>query len=200
MRITEAERRALFGSPGSPAHRVLVTTPWGIDVWCHRLVATRFLRACRLAASASTWRPRRIDSYANRPIRGSTVTSLHAWALAWDFFSATRPDDVWGPTFAPPESFARSFEVNGFEWGGRWRTRRDYPHIEWSGPPPTTAARRATVIMVKPTDEQTVYLLFGRGDYVPIEDPTDRDVLAAAGIPLIEISAATWSVWKSNWR
>lgn len=135
--------------PCAPTEHVLYETPWGITVTVNKAVRGAFGRACRLAyyrnrvrklLGKDTWRPKRIDSYNCRTIRGSSTYSRHAYAAAWDFFSSppgvTPPGGVWEPTDSVPEWFARSFEFFGFTWGGRWATRPDTPHIEWS---PNTA-------------------------------------------------------------
>jgi hypothetical protein len=202
MRLSTEQRRQFFGRECDPKTLVTVVTPWNIAVKVHRLVERRFQAACKLAASASQWRPARIDSYNCRSIRGSTTPSLHSWGLAWDFFDAVYPKSVWGPENAPHPSFTAAFERLGFSWGGRWEGRRDYPHIEWSGPPPVDdrqpyhPSRRPRMILVQPEGQSGVYLVFGRGDYVPIEDPVDRDRIMAAGVPLVELRASTWQEWS----
>lgn len=124
-----------------------VETPWKrsdtdapISVWVHKAVAARFLSACKLADERSPWKPKRIDSFNDRNIRGSMVRSQHAFALAWDFFDKPfgQQVDVWGERNAPDEAFCRAFEVFGFTCGRRWKVRKDFPHIEWSGPLPTS--------------------------------------------------------------
>lgn len=109
-----------------------------LSVYVHDAVASRFTAACADAVTSSTWRPQRIDSYANRPIRGSLTTSQHAYGLAFDFFDLPWPKrvDVWGAANAPDEAFRQAFERHGFRCGARWRVRKDYPHIEWAGPLP----------------------------------------------------------------
>lgn len=138
-RISDTQRRKVFGLPCSPRVHVVVETPWGIRVRCHRLVADRFLYACRLAVSASEWRPKRIDSYACRAVRGTNTTSLHAYALAWDFFDRPLPEavDVWGATNAPDPPFRDAFTKAGFVAGATFTSRKDYPHIEWAAGVPT---------------------------------------------------------------
>jgi hypothetical protein len=142
--LSVMQRSSFFGKPGA-VDRVTVTTPWGIKVVCHRAVAALFLEACEEAARTCKWRPRRIDGYNHRPIRGSAAPSLHGYALAWDFFATPPnvepPGGVWTPHNALPSDFALCFTRRGFTWGAFWR-RKDVPHIEWAGPPP--AARAST--------------------------------------------------------
>ena len=118
---------------------VRIRTPWGLNVVCHQLIAKRFAAACEEANRVSTWKPRRIDSYASRPIRGSSTLSLHARAMAFDFFNRPLPQpvDVWGPTNAPDKPFRDAFKRHGFALGAEYRNRKDYPHIEWADVPPS---------------------------------------------------------------
>jgi len=120
--------------PCRPSERTTYTTPWGISVQVNKELLPRFREACERASRNSRWKPRRIDSYNCRAIRGSTRYSRHAYAAAWDFFDRPwgQPVDVWGSANAPPADFARCFEALGFTWGARWTSRKDYPHIEWS--------------------------------------------------------------------
>lgn len=138
-RISDSERRRLFGQPGKVPTKT-VRTPWGIATVVHALVAEVFLDACHQAAAEVTWKPRRIDSYVVRAVRGSSSSSLHSYALAWDFFvtapGVTPPGGVWTPDDGVPPEFAHCFTERGFTWGDTWQ-RKDTPHIEWAGAPPT---------------------------------------------------------------
>lgn len=137
--IGNAERDRLFGPRCDTARHVLHTTPWGPKVRVHRLLAERFAEACAEAFRASIWTPKRIDSYACRPIRGSSSPSLHSWGLAWDFFATDPgvppPGGVWKPENTVPETFAQVFIRRGFRWGRNFE-RQDWPHIEWASAPP----------------------------------------------------------------
>lgn len=139
MALTQPQRSKVYGTPPNAGPRKTVTTPWGIKVVVHTLIADVFLAACREAHSTVTWRPQRIDSYNARPIRGSTKWSMHAYALAWDFFatppSMPPPGGVWTPLNPVPPEFAACFTRRGFRWGATFK-RVDLPHIEWPGPPP----------------------------------------------------------------
>lgn len=147
QRISGSQRAALFGPPGDTSRITTYRTPWGMTVSVHRDVLDRFRQACENAASRSTWRPRRIDSYNKRAIRGRPGEwSYHSWALAWDFFSSAPgvapPGGVWAATSAPDSTFRAEFAKLGFALGADFRTRPDYPHIEWaSAPPPSPSAR-----------------------------------------------------------
>lgn len=150
-RITASQRNKIFGAACTPRNLVTVNTPWGLRARAHSLVAERFLYACELAAETSGWVPLRIDSYACRQVRGSTATSLHSYALAWDFFNRKYPDgvDVWGPANAPPAPFRAAFKQAGFALGAEFTSRKDYPHIEWADglPPPAALSARPGVIV-----------------------------------------------------
>lgn len=143
QRITTAERNRIFGEPCSTANLTTVTTPWGIRVRIHRLLVPVFLDACQhAAAEVVEWRPARIDSFACRPIRGTSSTySLHSYGLAFDFFvtgpNVPPPGGVWTPDNGLPPPFARCFTERGFTWGAQF-ARKDVPHIEWADGRPST--------------------------------------------------------------
>lgn len=134
-RIENDERIRIFGPPCTPDNHRTYLTPWGIRVVVHAVVLPRFAAACDLAKRASSWQPLRIDSYACRKIRGRDAWSIHAWAMAWDFFatppSVPPPGGVWTPDNAVPPTFAAAFERYGFTWGANF-DRVDVPHIEWA--------------------------------------------------------------------
>ncbi len=137
-RISETERRRIFGAPCTSSNYTTYTTPWGMRVTVHKMVLPTFAAACELAKRTSDWVPRRIDSYNCRPIRGSSAWSLHSYGLAWDFFD-TAPGastDVWGATNAPSPSFRAAFKYHGFYLGAEFTSRKDYPHIEWASGKP----------------------------------------------------------------
>jgi hypothetical protein len=147
-RLSEPERERHYGQPGHVDRRTVVT-PWGPKATLHVRVADHFLETCSeadaaLSKAGSPWRPRRVDSYNPRQIRGSDEWSMHAWALAVDIFSTPPnmppPGGVWTPDDPPPIVFVQAFEQAGWTWGGRWR-RKDEPHFEWANYPPTTAQR-----------------------------------------------------------
>ena len=141
---TNAQKLEWYGLPGknlvkviTPWHRPSSTGPKPITVYCHKRIAKTFLNACEEANAVCKWKPLRIDSYANRPIRGSTTSySQHAFGLAFDFFNRPWPAivDVWGAKNAPTPQFRAIFEKHGFTCGANWTRRPDYPHIEWRGP------------------------------------------------------------------
>jgi hypothetical protein len=54
------------------------------------------------------------------------------------------------------------------------------------------------MILVHPENEQGVYLVFGRGNFVPIEDPGDRDRIMQAGVPYIDVRPETWQAWRAS--
>jgi hypothetical protein len=138
-RITDSQRRNIFGAPCTTSNFAWVTTPWGHMVQAHKLVAPRFRAACLAADKESSWNPLRIDGFNCRRIRNSSAWSLHAYGLAWDFFdqpgtTEITPGDnagltVWGPDDAPDATFRAVFERFGFYAGAHFG---DYPHIEWA--------------------------------------------------------------------
>lgn len=170
-RISYDERIRIFGQPGRVA-RQQVTTPWGLRVWCHELLSGRFLAACHLADRVSSWKPRRIDSFNYRPVRGSSSPSLHGFACAWDFFDRPYPEpvDVWGAANAPTRDFREAFKAFGFALGAEFTSRPDVPHIEWAAgrPAPITA-----VPIVSPEEDDDM-------------TPEEHDKLEAAWVQATE--------------
>lgn len=142
-RLTDAERQRAFGPPGDTSRYVTYRTPWGMSVRVHTLVLAPFRLACEEAARSSPWRPQRIDSFNKRTTRGASSWSLHAYALAWDFFATPPnvppPGGVWTPNNGVPPGFAACFQRGGFTWGATFSRGRDVPHIEWAGPRPGIA-------------------------------------------------------------
>lgn len=134
-RLTDVERRRIYGQPGQVT-RSVVTLPWGMRAQVHDAAKDVFLTACAAADKASPWKPKRVDSFAVRQVRGSTTTSLHSYALAWDIFATgptvPPPGGVWTPDNGVPAAFAAEFVSRGFTWGATW-DRQDVPHIEWAG-------------------------------------------------------------------
>lgn len=171
-RLATALRKSIFGPPGQRADYVSVTTIWGMRVVAHPLVAEQFRLACIDAAKATLWTPRRIDSYAFRPIRGdSTETSLHGWALAWDFYDRpiTETPDIFGPTNAPDIRFRDAFTKRGFTCGADFIGRKDYPHIEWAGLPPIHVTETKEFIV---PDDPSLPNIEGPLTFHPVFDST----------------------------
>lgn len=196
-RISTAERTRIFGSPCDTRNLVLVRTPWGMRCQVHRLIADVFLDACQQAkADVVEWRPKRVDHYACRTIRGASTPSLHAYGLAFDFF-ATAPDvpppgGVWTPDNGVPAAFARCFTERGFTWGATF-TRKDVPHIEWAAGRP--GSFRPRTAEPEPPYEPVIYPNTLNG--VPVRTfalriPTDPDGDGSAPVcPVDKFISAT---------
>lgn len=142
-RLTDAQRRRFFGEHCTASERVTTVTPWGIKVQVHRQILDVYIAACTAAyARVPWWRPQRIDGFNCRQIRGSTAWSLHAYALAHDYFitapGVPPPGGVWTPDNGVPPEFAECFTELGFTWGATFN-RKDVPHIEWAAAPPDPA-------------------------------------------------------------
>jgi GH25 family lysozyme M1 (1,4-beta-N-acetylmuramidase) len=63
------------------------------------------------------------------------------------------------------------------------------------GYPTPTRRRIPDMLLVQPEGQNAVYLMFGRGDAVGLEEPADLAVLEAAGIPRITVRQSTWEEW-----
>lgn len=196
--LTTEERTRLFGPPGAAGagNRRTVGTPWSIRVVVHHLIVPVFVEACRAAAFQSPfWVPQRIDSYADRAIRGSNAPSLHSWALAFDFFTTppgvVPPGGVWQPDDEMPPAFWNAFTDRGFRWGGTFRSRRDTPHIEWDGRPPQAREEDD----VPPANALMAQLdLYDREDVVgSIVLQFDGDIVAEGGARNYGDLGAVWN-------
>lgn len=141
--IDRFRRSREYGSPGK-VKTVIVTTPWVRDdgskvrTQVHEALADRFSLACVLAAqNCPWWRPQRAEGYVNRLIRDRLVPSMHAYGLAIDFFTTAPnvppPGGVWWPHDTMPLQFAAPFLQLGFSWGATWISRKDAPHMEFTG-------------------------------------------------------------------
>jgi hypothetical protein len=59
-------------------------------------------------------------TYANRTMRGSPQTSMHAYGCAIDFDAEHNARGTKG-RFTPDSIIVRTFEAQGWIWGGRWK-------------------------------------------------------------------------------
>lgn len=144
---TQAQKTAWYGKPMS--NLIRWQTPWTrigsdgkpkpIAVYIRKEILPVFAAACTEAKATCAWTPLRIDSAVDRPVRGQTVKSQHAYGLAFDFFDKPfpQPVDIWGSKNAPGVKFRAVFKRHGFTAGADWKTRQDFPHIEWRGQLPS---------------------------------------------------------------
>jgi hypothetical protein len=66
-------------------------------------------------------------------------------------------------------------------------------------PAPTVAPhRRFRMLLVQVEGQPAVWLFFGKGDFVSIEDPADRDTIKAAGVPMIPVKQATFDAMSKR--
>ena len=108
------------------------------QIRCHRMVAGLVYDIFSQIAEASTgcfeYRLSNSGAYYPRCIKhkdGTCGTSLskHAWGVAFDLNDATNKQGSIGDM---PAYIIRTFEENGFLWGGRWAgDTRDPMHFEW---------------------------------------------------------------------
>lgn len=163
-RLTGAQRLAVYGPlvtyqtadgprKGAPASALrTVTSPWGLRVRVHHLIADYWLdTAHHAAAEVPEFVPHRMDSFNPRLIRGSTTEiSPHAYGLAVDTFVTPYPNAPPGGVWTPPELDTDEYHAWQQVWA-RWGfrlgstfTRRDTPHIEWAQGPPGPQHRPVT--------------------------------------------------------
>lgn len=67
-------------------------------------------------------------TYVDRPVRGSSRRSCHAFAAAIDLDAEDNPLGQVRNTI--PANIVAVFEANGFFWGGRFTTRKDNMHFQ----------------------------------------------------------------------
>jgi hypothetical protein len=94
-------------------------------------------------------KPPQCGAYNCRPVAGTNVSSLHAWALAGDVNWTDNPYTSTGRRTMPLWVPRELFNPYGFAWGGDYNgTRKDFMHLEFMGTPAqadqmTTARLRA---------------------------------------------------------
>lgn len=76
-----------------------------------------------------------------RTTPGSIVTnarpgqSYHNFGLAFDFVVVRNGQAVWDQNHRDWRRFVEICKGHGFEWGGDWRTFKDFPHLQAGGAP-----------------------------------------------------------------
>jgi hypothetical protein len=137
----QSECAAFYGDPDSAgwekANLVEVPCPWPLQIegkTVHaisihskcadslREVLEAIWEACgRDVSKISELRYDRYDgSFNNRPIRGSTTKSMHAYGCAIDFDAADNPFHSETHLFTSDSIIVQKFEAAGWVWGGRW--------------------------------------------------------------------------------
>lgn len=141
--VPYADIESFFGPSGETSELVKTPFPFTlylngdknipcVNFYGHRYVANAVIEAYTEILSyygLPFIREHGLDSYGgcynDRPSRGSTRKSVHAWGLAVDVL----PD--LGPLGIPPMlpvHFVRAFTKRGFLWGGDW-TKPDGMHM-----------------------------------------------------------------------
>lgn len=210
---------------GYRARHVVRVDAGGITLYVRREIAPLVAgfvdeiaaRGYRLDGRADDW------SYANRCVRGTgpgtrraCVKSNHSWGLAIDLNAVANPMTSDGRVHTDmPRWVADTARRWGLFWGGDYSgLRKDPMHFEFLGTPADAAAivarlthstpatpaptrRRAPrMILAQEEGQPAVLLFFGRGNWVPIEDPSDRDRVLATGIPFVPLTPRTMAEWK----
>lgn len=67
--------------------------------------------------------------------------SYHNFGLAFDFAVLEGGSVVWDPDHPHWKAFVRLGKKAGFEWGGDWRSLKDYPHLQLGGAPSLATLR-----------------------------------------------------------
>lgn len=71
-------------------------------------------------------------SFNYRPIRGSNRLSMHAYAIAWDWFAAENMMGDKTPLFTEDHPLVVAHKEENWTWGGTWTTRVDPMHWQAS--------------------------------------------------------------------
>jgi hypothetical protein len=95
----------------------------------HRLIANKISDALTAVHGAGLWHALGSYSggYANRPQRGSSKLSTHAFGCAWDFGAELYP---LGSDARMPDALVKIFTSLGFFYGGDFAGRRDPMHVQ----------------------------------------------------------------------
>jgi hypothetical protein len=98
-------------------------------IWCHKLIVVPLTVVLVEIYNDGLWPSLKTFNgcYALRSKRGLTKLSVHSWAAALDFNSATNRLGTKGDM--DPKIVA-AFERNGWRWGGRWE-RPDAMHFQF---------------------------------------------------------------------
>ena len=85
-------------------------------------------------------------------------------------------------------------------WRSMVRDDRPWQVLDTPVPPPKPYRRRPTVFLVQHPNgvvELCALVANNKVSHVGIEDPNDRDAFIAAGVPLVNVTDATWKVWTA---
>lgn len=108
----------------------------------HRRCADALTTAFDLIAKAARSKPsvlRHVSifsgTYNNRPVRGSSRKSTHAFGAAIDFDAPNLPLGIRGVTSADmPQEVVDAFKETGAVWGGDFVGRKDPMHFQYANP------------------------------------------------------------------
>ncbi len=98
-----------------------------------------------------------------RSAPGSKVTnakageSYHNFGLAFDFAVIRDGRAVWDQNLQEWKLFVAICKNSGFEWGGDWRTFKDYPHLQLSESPALAELRKSFPHGWRGTHERSVW-------------------------------------------
>lgn len=147
MTVTAGQLYQRFGDPHKEANLALWYCPddlraenknLPVKIYANRLIHRKLnaaLYACQKAGVLSE-----IKSFGGcfniRNIRGGGGTSLHSYAVALDWnvrdnpLGMTRTECLAAGLRPFTEKFAKCWEDNGWDWGGRWTGRPDLQHFQ----------------------------------------------------------------------
>jgi hypothetical protein len=123
-------------APGYAASNIVTASAGGLSWSQNKLAGNRFVGLVN-ALIGQGYRPRTVQGYNNRNIAGSDHKSNHAYGAAVDI------DPTRNPRYASPQGGPYALPINsaqiaaafGLNWGGTYKSSKDYMHFEVLGSP-----------------------------------------------------------------
>ncbi|QGM46718.1 M15 family metallopeptidase [Methylocystis heyeri] len=151
-RPLQSECLKLFGNPSRPqfgVHIEHVQPPWQMrmgDLDIHFLKVNRCAAPSLELVLKDIWEScgksqakieaLHIDRFSGdwvvRQMRGGSMTSMHAYALALDFDAGENQLGQHHGFFKSVSLIVQCFEKHGWIWGGRWEDRPDPMHFQFA--------------------------------------------------------------------
>lgn len=114
----------------------------GLKIQLHKLVAPEFELALKEAmAAAPQYKVRMLGGHCGRHQMHNPKNplSIHSWGAAFDInwdknlvVAAKAPLSVKSAGCDLPKEFVDAFKKRGWEWGGDWKSVKDYMHFQYA--------------------------------------------------------------------
>lgn len=132
---TTLKRKRVYGWTEKQVRKQLVTVDFcGKHVAVHKKVAAdlaeiaKRIRKWERLNGHESWKPKDVQSFCWRPIRGGKTLSRHAHAIAIDVDPAHNAYN--GTTTDIPRHVIQIFINEGWCWGGQWHSPVDAMHFQ----------------------------------------------------------------------